>query len=76
MPPIVRRQVVQAVKLQLCELNAGTKQDSPVRESSLQKRPVALGAACLPLLSRFFIHAERTSNSLYNVGDGMLPPLR
>jgi hypothetical protein len=67
MPPTVRRQVVQAVKLQLCALNAGTKQDLPVHESLLPKRPVALGAACLPLLSRFFINAERASNSLYNV---------
>ncbi len=55
--PGTRTQLVTSVKRHLSEMDAGTPSHLTVREGSIARKSIALGAACLPLVDRFFPQA-------------------
>ena len=57
MPATMRRSVVEAVKARLSSL-VGERLTIAVREGTSERRSSALGAACIPLLSRFFMGSD------------------
>jgi predicted NBD/HSP70 family sugar kinase len=56
-PPDSVHQVTLAVRSALLELNAKVAPPLAVREGSRWRKAIALGAACLPLVDRFFPEA-------------------
>jgi hypothetical protein len=57
LPPPARRHIVVSVKGELGRLDAGMAARLAVREGTHERRTVGLGAACLPLVDRFFPQA-------------------
>ena len=69
LPPAVRRRIVVSVKSELARLDAGMAAKLAIREGTSERRAVSLGAACLPLVDRFFPQAEISSGATLSRSD-------
>jgi predicted NBD/HSP70 family sugar kinase len=53
-PPFQRRGIVDALKDHLARFDAAAAERLVIREGTRDRKAIALGAACLPLVDRFF----------------------
>jgi hypothetical protein len=63
LPLATRRRIVVSVKSELARLDPSTATRLAVREGTRERRTVSLGAACLPLVDRFFPQSETSSGT-------------
>jgi len=69
LPLPARRRIVVSVKSELGCLDAGMAAKLAVREGTHERRAVSLGAACLPLVDRFFPQTEISSGAILSRTD-------